>query len=64
MHFLSCLLASNGTVLKESDALDIYGVTFDSKMTFEKSLPWLPEQLLKGLAYLGSQCEYLMIDSS
>ena len=28
-----------GTVLKESDDLVILGVTFDSKMTFEKHLP-------------------------
>ena len=27
-----------GTVLKESVDLDIFGVTFDSKMTFEKHL--------------------------
>ena len=27
-----------GTVLKESDDLDIMGVTFDSKMTFDKHL--------------------------
>ena len=27
-----------GTVLKESDDLVIFGVTFDSKMTFEKHL--------------------------
>ena len=28
----------SGTVLKESDNLDILGATFDSKMTFEKHL--------------------------
>ena len=27
-----------GTVLKESDDLVVFGVTFDSKMTFEKHL--------------------------
>ena len=27
-----------GTVLKKSDDLDILGVTFDSKMTFERHL--------------------------
>ena len=29
-------LTIDGTVLKESDDLDILGVTFDSKLTFEK----------------------------
>ena len=38
-----------GTVLKESDDLAILGVTFDSKITFEKHLRnWFPEQLLRG----------------
>ena len=31
-------LTINGTVLKESDDLDILGVSFDSKLTFEKHL--------------------------
>ena len=31
-------LTIGGTVLKESDDLIIFGVTFDSKMTFEKHL--------------------------
>ena len=34
----SPLLAIGGTVLKESDDIVILGVTFDSKMTFEKHL--------------------------
>ena len=38
MHPLSPPLAIGGTVLKESDDLVILGVTFDSKMTFEKHL--------------------------
>ena len=38
MHLQSPLLTIGGTVLKESDDLVILGVTFDSKMTFEKSL--------------------------
>ena len=38
MHPLSPLLTIGGTVLKESDYLVILGVTFDSKMTFEKHL--------------------------
>ena len=31
-------LTIDGTVLKESDDLDILGVTFDSKLIFEKNL--------------------------
>ena len=34
MHTQSSPLTSVGTVLKESDDLDILGVTFDSKMSF------------------------------
>ena len=38
MHPQSQPLTIDGTVLKESDDLVILGVTFDSKMTFEKHL--------------------------
>ena len=38
MHPLSPALTLGGTVLKESHDLVILGVTFDSKMTFEKHL--------------------------
>ena len=38
MHPQSPALTIDGTVLKESDDLVILGVTFDSKMTFEKHL--------------------------
>ena len=38
MHPQSSPLTIGGTVLKESDDLVILGVTFDSKMTFEKHL--------------------------
>ena len=38
MHPLSPPLTIGRTVLKESDNLVILGVTFDSKMTFEKHL--------------------------
>ena len=38
MHRQSPSLTTGGTVLKESDNLIISGVTFDSKMTFEKHL--------------------------
>ena len=36
MHPQSPTLTIGGTVLKESVDLDILGVTFDSKITFEK----------------------------
>ena len=49
MHPLPLLLTISGSVLKESDDLDILGVTFDSKMTFEKHLRSVREQLLKYL---------------
>ena len=38
MHPQSPPLTIGGTVLKESDDLDILGLTFDSKMTSEKHL--------------------------
>ena len=38
MHPQSPALTIDDTVLKESDYLDILGVTFDSKVTFEKHL--------------------------
>ena len=38
MHLQSTPLIIGGTVLKESDDLDILVVTFDSMMTFEKHL--------------------------
>ena len=38
MHPQSPRLTIDGTVLKESDDLDILGVTFDYKLTFEKDL--------------------------
>ena len=38
MHPQPPPLTIDGTVLKESDDLDIFGVTFDSKFTFEKHL--------------------------
>ena len=38
MHPQSLPFIIGGTALKESDDLDIFGVTFDSTMTFEKHL--------------------------
>ena len=41
MHPQSPPLTIGGTILVESDDLVILGVTFDSKMTFEKHLGWV-----------------------
>ena len=50
-------------MLKESDDLVILGVTFDSKMTFEKHLRSVSrELLLKDLVSCGSPGECSMID--
>ena len=53
MHPQSPPLTIDGTVLKESDDLDILGVTFDSKLTFEKHLrsvsTWYLEEVLAGI---------------
>ena len=55
LSVLSPPLTIGGTVLKESDGLVILGVTFDSKMTFEKhlrcfqssfSMTWYLEEVL------------------
>ena len=45
MHPQSPPLTISGTVLKESDDLDILGVTFDSKMTLGSIFDRFPEQL-------------------
>ena len=55
MHPQSPPLTIDGTVLKESDDLYILGVTFDSKLTFEKS-----QRVFHDL----SPGEYSMIDCS
>ena len=49
MHPQSPQINNCGTVLKESDDLVILGMTFDSKMTFEKLFARFPEQFLKDL---------------
>ena len=49
MHPQSPSLTICGTVLKESDDLVILGVTFNSKLTFQKDFSWLLEQVLKDL---------------
>ena len=58
-------LIIGGTVLKESDDLDILGVTFDSTMIFEKNLRSVSaESLLKDLVSIGSPGVFSMIDCS
>ena len=49
MHPQSPALTIGGTLLKEPDDLDILGLTFDSKITFEKHLRSVSEQFLNGL---------------
>ena len=48
-HPQSPPLTIGGTVLKKSDHLVILGVTFDSKMTFERHLCSVSRHLLKDL---------------
>ena len=52
MHPQSPPLTIDGTVLKESDDLDILGVTFDSKLTFEKHLRSVSRAAFQRLAIL------------
>ena len=52
MHLQSPPLTINRTVLKESDDLDILGVTFDSKLTFEKHLRSVSRAASQRLGYL------------
>ena len=47
---------------KESDAVNILGVTFDSKMTLRSIIARFPEQLLKGFVTRGIPGDYSMID--
>ena len=62
MHPQSPPLTIRGTVLKESDALDILGVRFDFKKTLRNIFTRFPEQPLKGLVNWESPGEYLKID--
>ena len=52
MHHESPALTIGGTVLKESDDLAILGVTFDSKMTFEKHLRYVSRAASQRLGLL------------
>ena len=54
MHPLSPPLTIGGSVLKESDDLVILGVTFDSKLTFEKHLRWVSRAASQRLGILKS----------
>ena len=52
MHLQSPPLTIDGTVQKESDDLDILGVTFDSKLTFEKHLRFVSRAASQRLGIL------------
>ena len=52
MHPQSPTLSIDGTVLKKSDDLVILGVTFNSKMTFEKHLRSVSRAASQRLAIL------------
>ena len=62
MHPQSPPLTIGGTVLKESDDLIILGVTFDSKITFEKHLRVVSRAASKDLVSSGSHGECSIID--
>ena len=53
MHFQSPPLTIDGTVLKESDDLVIFGVTFESKMISEKNLRSVSRAASQRLCILG-----------
>ena len=56
MHPQSPPLTIGGTVLQESDDLVILGVTFDSKMTFEKHLRSVSRAASQKLGILRKSC--------
>ena len=58
MHPQSTPLTIYGTVLKESDDLDILGVTFDSKLTFEKHLRSVSREASQRLGILTKSWRY------
>ena len=62
MHPQSLPLTIGRTVMKESDDLDILGVTFDSKMTFDMHVCSVSVLRPKGLVSSGSPGEYSLID--
>ena len=62
MHPQSPTLTIGGTVLKEYDDLVRLGVTFDSKLTFEKYLRLVSRAASECLVSRGSPGECSMID--
>ena len=62
MHSQSPALTIGGTVLKESDDLVILGVTFDSKMTFEKHLRSVSRAASQWLGIVEKIGKYSMTD--
>ena len=52
MHAQSVPLVISRTALKESDDIVIFGVTLDSKMTFEKHLSWVSRSASQRLGVL------------
>ena len=63
MHFQSPPLTIGGTVLKKSDDLVILGVTFDSKLIFEKHLRLVCRAASQKLGILKKPGECSMIDN-
>ena len=64
MHPQSPPLTIDGNMLKESDNLDILGVTFDSKILLRSIFAGFPEQFLKDLVSCGSPGKCFMIGCS
>ena len=62
IHPQSPALTIGRTVLKESDDLVILGVTFDSKLTFEKHLRSVSRAASQRLGILRKSGKYSMID--
>ena len=56
MYHQSHPLTIGGTVLKESDSIVFLGVTFDSKMTFEKHLRSVSRAASQKLGILRKSC--------
>ena len=62
MHLQPPQLTIGGTLLKESDDLDILGVTFDSKMTSEKHLRSVSRVASQRLGIFRKSREYSIMD--
>ena len=59
MHPQSPAFTMGGTVLKDSDVLVTLGVRFDSKMTFEKHLRFIPRVVSQRLGILRKSWQVL-----